>query len=342
MGVVLLLASMGIAAKSLHPHADDGSSQRPGTSVATNDRSWMALGFGDVEGGVTPLYPVQLGQVKSIEVKENQKVPAGTPLFRLDDDLPLLQVKEAQVALDAAKDQLENAQAKVEQFQRQVDAQKAAIDIAKINANLARVPLDKLLEDQKSEDLRHSEAEIKAAKLTVEKAEAAVRAEEKKLAALEALKPDLAVKLARDDVESKKLLVRKAQLALDKCTVRAPFNGTVLRINIGVGETLGSNPRQAAMQFCPDRPRLVRAEVEQEFAGRIRIDQDAVIYDHITGEELGHGKVASLSNWFTQRRSILLDPLQFNDVRTLETIIHLDPSTQTLRIGQRVRVQFPG
>jgi hypothetical protein len=35
------------------------------------------------------------------------------------------------------------------------------------------------------------------------------------------------------------------------------------------------------------------------------------------------------------------EPLQFNDVRTVECIITLDPSDKTpLRVGQRVRVTF--
>ena len=34
------------------------------------------------------------------------------------------------------------------------------------------------------------------------------------------------------------------------------------------------------------------------------------------------------------------EPLQFNDVRTLECIIELDPGQPLLRIGQRVRVQL--
>jgi hypothetical protein len=37
---------------------------------------------------------------------------------------------------------------------------------------------------------------------------------------------------------------------------------------------------------------------------------------------------------------MLLEPLQFNDVRTLECIITLDPNQPPLRIGQRVRVRI--
>jgi hypothetical protein len=48
--------------------------------------------------------------------------------------------------------------------------------------------------------------------------------------------------------------------------------------------------------------------------------------------------VVEISDWFTHRRSILLVPMQLNDVRTLECIIDLDQSGADLRIGQRVRV----
>ena len=54
--------------------------------------------------------------------------------------------------------------------------------------------------------------------------------------------------------------------------------------------------------------------------------------------ETWRGKVVRLSDWYTHRRSMLQEPLQFNDVRTLECIVQLDPGQSALRIGQRVRV----
>jgi hypothetical protein len=52
--------------------------------------------------------------------------------------------------------------------------------------------------------------------------------------------------------------------------------------------------------------------------------------------------VARVSEWFARRRSVLLEPGQVNDVRTLECIVTLDkdaaPKGARLRIGQRVHV----
>jgi hypothetical protein len=58
------------------------------------------------------------------------------------------------------------------------------------------------------------------------------------------------------------------------------------------------------------------------------------------------GKVLSVSNWYSPRRSMVMEPLQYNDIRTLECLIEVDasPANQNpenmLRIGQRVRVEL--
>ena len=95
--------------------------------------------------------------------------------------------------------------------------------------------------------------------------------------------------------------------------------------------------------FCPDGPRILRAEVEQEFASRLSLNQTVVVRDDSTNSPLCTGKLTRISDWYSHRRSMVQEPLQFNDVRTLECIITLDPSDKTpLRIGQRVRVTFEG
>jgi hypothetical protein len=101
---------------------------------------------------------------------------------------------------------------------------------------------------------------------------------------------------------------------------------------------LSPSAKQAAVLFCPAGPRFIRAEVEQEFASRVKVGQSVIIRDDGADPVVRQGRVASLSDWYTQRRSILDEPLQTNDVRTLECLVTLDPGQPPLRIGQRVRV----
>ena len=50
------------------------------------------------------------------------------------------------------------------------------------------------------------------------------------------------------------------------------------------------------------------------------------------------GRVSRLAGWFAERRTVLHNPSQFSDVRTLECVIELEPPQPRLRLGQSVRV----
>jgi multidrug resistance efflux pump len=334
LGGVLLAASLVIAVVALRSHAGDRDAPQPTSSTPIRP---VAVGHVDVEGGVTPLYPVQPGRVVQIDAKEGVHVEAGVPLVRLDDTLAQIQVDEARAALEAAQTQEKNAVTLAEQQRQKVQAQRQAVAAAKNEVEQARVLADKAQRRYQNNTGGNKE-DVELANLQVKKAQAAVGAEEAKLAALEALKPDLAVELARKDVAVKKAQLRKADQGVKECTVTAPYAGTPLRILTSVGETLSSTPRQPAIYFCSDGPRIVRAEVEQEFADRVEEGRSVTIEDDSTGRGNWHGKLQRVGGWYSQRRSVLLEPLQFNDVRTLECIVTIDPGQPLLRIGQRVRV----
>jgi multidrug resistance efflux pump len=345
LGVVLLLASLVIAARSIRSHAGDGSSYPTPASKPAEDPRWMSLGYVDVDGGVTPLYPLQQGRVKSIEVAENEVVKASTPLFHLEDTLQALKVRQARDALEGARQKLSAAQADVQLIDQQITAQQQAIAAARVEVARAQNQLDKNRRFEKN-GIGGDPETVKDSELLVEKAEIGVRGEQEKLAALKAGRPkaEAAVKGAELEVDAKQAQLEEAENAVKECVVRAPCDGTPLRILVSLGQALGANPRQPAIQFAPKRPLLVRAEVEQEFVGRVRKGQSVQLEDHVTGQNCARGKVVSLAQWYAQRRSATPELLQVSggDTRTLECIITIESTTQDLRIGQRVRVQFPG
>lgn len=345
LGVVLLLASLVIAAVSLHTHAGDRSTSPPATATAspsTDAHRWMSLGYVDIEGGVTPLYPLQQGRVLSIDAVENEAVKKGTPLLTLEDTVPKLKVRQAKIALNAAKTSLAQAEARVKVIDQQIAAQKEAVAAAQFKVKRAGILLGKMKRLQKNDSA--SAEEVQNAELQVKEAEAGVKGEEKKLAAFEAGREQAegAVKLAGDDIEAKEAQLEEAQNAVKECVVRAPADGTPLRILVGVGQALGANPRQPAVQFAAATPLLVRAEVEQEFVGRVRRGESVLIQDHITGQDCARGKVVSIAHWYANRRTTTPEMLAVgNDARTLECLIKIESTSQEVRIGQRVRVQFP-
>lgn len=343
LGVLLLLASLTVAALSLRSHAGPSSPSSPPVAAPSDQWRWNSLGYVDIEGGVTPLYPVQPGRVKSIEAKENEPVKAGTPLFHLEDTEPALKVRQAKAAVDAAQAQLKIAQSQADVLDKQIIAQQEVVETAKIEVKRASSLREKQMKFKG--DGIGGKFEATDAEHLLEKAKMGVRVEQSKLAALKALKGkvDGGVAMAHADVNGKQALLAEAENAVNECVVRAPVDGTPLRILVRVGETLGSNPRQPAVQFKAERPLLVRAEVEQEFVGHVRKDQSVRIEDNVTGLECATGKVVSIARWYAPHRNSASPEMMAmnNEVRTLECIVQIESTSREIRIGQRVRVQFP-
>ena len=87
----------------------------------------------------------------------------------------------------------------------------------------------------------------------------------------------------------------------------------------------------------------MRAEAEQEYAARLREGAKASIQDDAAADEhRWSGTVERVSDWVARRRSVVFEPNQVNDVRTVEVIVRVDPGPRPLRIGQRVRVMIHG
>ena len=160
-----------------------------------------------------------------------------------------------------------------------------------------------------------------------------------RLADLEAEDVEMATTRAEYDLKAAEARRDTARLALDDCILRAPRAGTVLRILVGPGDVLGgSQPGQPAVLFAAAGPQVVRATVEQEFANRVREGELALVEDEADSSTVWRGRVERVAGWFSQRRTILHDPSELSDVRTLECVIVLDPGQPRLRLGQSVRV----
>jgi multidrug resistance efflux pump len=151
------------------------------------------------------------------------------------------------------------------------------------------------------------------------------------------------VQVARAEalVAARQAQLDQAEYTRRQCVLTAPAGGTMLRVLASPGDVLPGQAGPPVVFFRPAGPLVVRAEVEQEFAARVEPGQDAWVEDDSSRGRAWKGKVVRVSEWYTRRRSILQDPLQVNDVRTLECVILPDPA-QPLRIGQRMRVRIGG
>jgi multidrug resistance efflux pump len=332
LGLVTLIAST-VGAVWLNSRSQAG--HPPGVSYPA-EPALVCFGFVDGPAGVTALAPLIPGRVVAVDVQENEPVKAGTVLVRLDDRLAQFRLGQVEASLAAAQEQLAQVRKLPQQQQIKRAQQRAAIEAVQFRVQGARNVLARKRRQAEKEVLSQTEADV--AETLLHELEALHRVETGKLSELELIDPDAGVRQAQAEVNAKEAQLNEARTALDEYALRAPADGTVLRVLVSRGDVVGAQSKHPAVIFCPGGRRIVRAEVEQEFARSLAMGQAASIRDDSNGEGNWTGHVIRISDWYTQRRSIMQEALQYNDARTLECIIELDESQPPLRIGQRVRV----
>jgi multidrug resistance efflux pump len=344
VGVAVLVISVTGTAWILHSPAADKAG-KPGNEQ--DGQKVICFALVDVEGGMRQLYPMlaQPNRVKEVKVKENQSVAAGAVLLEMDDMLASTNLERAAADLKAAKLQMDKAQQLVKKHEYDVDAQKLviaekqnALDAANSTLERAKKMREKLLTGNEDVDLY-----TKLAK----SAENALKAEELKLKGLELDDPQLDITRAEQAVKEKQAVREQADYALKQCKLTAPVEGAIVRLNVSAGDLLGPQARQPAILFCPNTPRILRAEIEQEFAARriIYPGDSATIQDNDAPAATWRGKVLRLSDVYNSRRTVVQDlPFQLNDVRTRECVIEVEPNPDLppLSINQRMRVTLGG
>jgi multidrug resistance efflux pump len=339
-GAALVVLGIGAAGWVIQTRGANGSTRASGTDDSlpqANLPAVVAIGTVDVEGGVVALLPLRPGRVAEVSVHENEVVRKGAVLLRLEDQLARFEVQEAEAAVQAAEAQMANARNAPREQQLLLEQQRAAllgVQHELVAARLLAARRDKLVGERL---LSKEEADADAER--TKKLEAVESAERAKLATLELHDPEQDLVRARANLLAKQALLGKARYALHEHQLVAPLDGSILRVFANPGELVGPQAKQPAFLFCPAKPRIVRAELEQEFAGRVSVGQRAVIRDDVnTAGPSWNGRVIRISGWFAPRRTVLPDTLPIQEIRTLECIVQFDSGETQLRVGQRVRV----
>jgi ABC exporter DevB family membrane fusion protein len=275
------------------------------------------------------------GVVRTIHVQEGQAVKKGDVLADLAcDDLQ----SELQVAT-AKRDSLKDARLRLERGSRPEEreaaaqktvAAKAVLDqaaaqltrMSKLYAaqEVARLTFEEAQRDRnvaqaQFEEAGHHEALINAGPLPEELARA-----DADLNGAEA-----GIKLARDK--------------LDKCVVRAPISGTVLRVLLREGESFGLIAPRPLFTMADVSGRRVRAEVDENDIARVHVGQKLLVSADAFSHRTFSGVVTELADVMGRKSVITGDPAQKADRDILEVTADLNQAN-TLPIGLRVTVQF--
>lgn len=340
LGLLLLLATILVPAILWRNSGRE--SIDPGPPITSLDV--VAIGRVDVEGSVRSLDPPQPGRVSALHVTEGADVKAGQPIYSIDDRLHLDFVQEAKLARDQAKIALDVAKARAQAQPAEIEALQKRIDAANETARANEAKLQQMKRQlELSSAVPVTKADIDSFEAQLRSLRLNIAAEQIRLDAVKMLDPNLEVQAAQVQLDSATDAVARAEQQRDACTIKAPSDGTIIRIRTGVGAMLApSTPMsEPAVTFAPAAALIVRAEVDQADAGRVQLNMKATLKDETRRDSpVWTGKVVEISRWIARKRSMNLDPGEFNDVRTLEVVIRLDPSNDRLWIGQRMVVRF--
>lgn len=375
LGVCLLVGSIVGANRLLHPTdaksptGGDGGPPKHAPTAGSPALPGGTVVLGTVDSDPPP---VQVGPpnvaalvtVESVPVVDGQEVKAGDVLVRFENRVAAAKVKQAQAQLAAAESELAEAKilktVQAVQVERQQAAVKAAdeqLGFAEQLLKVGKEQFDRTLEstnpltgrpltEAEKATQRRENSDIRKGEMQVAELRARAEDEKKKLKALELSPTDLKIAQVAAKVDAVRAVVAEAEAGLDGLVVRAKIGGVVEQVTAAPGATYGPSSRTPLMYLIPAGPRVVRAEVEAEFAYKIadKVGKPVLVYDHNNFALTYPGVVKRIGSSYLSKRSAA-DTLAVNPSKVLECLIDVPDPTPAgkppLRVGQPVRVSFP-
>jgi len=197
------------------------------------------------------------GVVADLRVQNGMHVEQGQILVRIEcNDLEKeLDVKKAQLgALEAALARVEHGPRPEELAVAAADVELASTRMAQADADLKRIAPD---------GPTTSEAQLDRAKATVKEAAAQLEEARAKLSLLRSGSRTEDISEARFLRDGAKASVEEISARLDRCSVRAPFSGTVVSTKVTLGQFVSAAAPQTLLELAGnDRP-SVRDDADQ-------------------------------------------------------------------------------
>ena len=134
--------------------------------------------------------------------------------------------------------------------------------------------------------------------------------------------------------------VRIAEHEVELRTVRAPFDGRIVRRQVRPGDGVSTLNVTPMFWFAPQTPRIVRAELEDRFVATVTAGMSAEVVLETDGAKSYRARVTRVGILLGPKRPVTDDSYERADVRVVECVLSLEPAAQDLLLGQRVLVRF--
>src|SRR6266545_2933939 len=361
LGIGVLLGAREIT------HAGSNTAAKSADPGPRSNGGPVVLGLVDTDPppvayGLPPV--LQSGTVTKVHVKDGDEITAEMirtgkdALYEFDNTIQKSDVKRAEAAVAYANTKVKEAEELAKQHATNIKIAENAVEAAERKRGLMKQYYELVeatlergykLEGKAPEtwpELKKSSGDLYKANVEYDTAAHDKILAEQRRDQLKAVDPQVKVKEAQAAVEQAKAELAKAQSAVDLCVVRAKMPGTVEQVSIGSGTTLGVGTRTPALWLIPAGPRVVRAEIEAEFAHRVGADiqgKTVTVSDHSDAKLTYSGVVRRVGSTFLLKRSNAENFLG-GDTRVIEAVIEVSAPAPAgrppLRVGQRVRVNL--
>ncbi len=281
------------------------------------------------------------GVVVEVPVAIGAQVKAGELLFRIDDRDRKAELGVRQAALDAAQAELNRLEAlprqedlpPLEAFVQAADSDladaKRQLEIAESLPDMRAVAVQEW--DRRRFAVLGAQARLAQARSQLEKTRAGAWGPEKEI--------------ARANVASARARLEAQKVEIERLSVRAPVAGTVLQINLRVGEFAPSGPAgtsgnttQPLMLLGDISVMHVRVDIDENDAWRFKPGSQGVAFVRGNRDLSVPIEFVRVDPYVLPKRSLTGEATERVDTRVLQVIYRFDPSRLAVYVGQQMDV----
>ncbi|KQT68977.1 MULTISPECIES: HlyD family secretion protein [unclassified Aureimonas] len=314
-----------VSAASLAPLSSSGEAAPEGARVVTG------LGIVEPAGGEIDLAFPMLGTIARITALEGDRVARGTVLAELANDDLKARLAQTKATLDIRTAEFEMASKgprpqEIARAESELAGEEASLHLLELQAARRGKLVGKGSVTQEAADT--ADSAVKAGRHRRDSAAEALSMlrEGERGETVAAAKATMALALHQ---------VEEAEATLAKSYLKAPTDGTILRLYREVGEAVSTQPAVPIVQIADLTHLVVRAQIDESDIAALRVGQSARISAPALGGHDLKGRVTRISPRLGAKTVSDGSPTEKRDARVLDVIVALDPGV-TLPVSLRV------
>lgn len=308
----------------------DSATQQPLAS-----RSVFALGILEPQGRVISVAaPSGAGEarIESLRVTEGAEVQQGDVLAVLDNEARL------KVAVKIARDQVDQAQLQIDRTMLEVRTTRAQLFAAAAAAKARLATSEGTFQRQQELSVNQATSKelLDLAELEFVMAQEQLNEAQAKLDRYEVPEGEelVDIELARLEWVAAQSSLAKAEAELETAYVKAPADGTILRLNLQAGERIGQT---ALLEMGATDQMMVLVEVYESEVPRVHVGQSVTLTASPLQRPL-RGTVTRVSQLVRRQEIVESTPAANTDARIVEVWVTLE-SESSLLASQFVQLQ---